>query len=119
MLISETIRIIILTTISFLVALFVTPLWFKFLKKYKFSKQLREEDGAPVFYELHKKKAGTPTAGGIIIWTTAIGLAILFGLLNYFFGGFWQYFNFIDRGETYLPLAALLGAALLGLVDDY
>jgi len=119
MVMSETIRVIILTTISFVVALFLTPFWFRFLKKYKFSKQLREEDGAPVFYELHKKKIGTPTGGGIIIWSTVILLAAFFGIMNYFFDGLWHYFNFIDRGETYLPLAALLGAALIGLFDDW
>src|SRR5690348_485101 len=103
MLLSETTRIIVLTTLSFFVALFVTPLWYKFLKKYHFDKQLREESTAPVFYELHKKKVGTPTGGGIIIWSTVIGLAVFFGIMNAIFdGGFWHYLNFINRSETYL-----------------
>jgi len=117
MLLSQSIRIIVLTTISFLAALFLTPLWFKFLKN--FGKQIREEAHTPVFHELHKNKAGTPTAGGIIIWSTVLGLAIVFGILNKLFDGVWSYFNFISRSETYLPLAALFIAAILGLMDDW
>src|SRR5258708_4519664 len=120
MLIDQSIRVIVLTTIAFFVALFVTPLWYRFLKKQNFGKQLREENGAPVFYELHKNKAGTPTGGGVIIWSTVAGLAFVFAILNYLFdSSVWRYLNFVNRAETFLPLAALLGAAFIGLVDDW
>jgi len=120
MLLAQTVRIMVLTTIAFCVALFVTPLWYRFLKKKNFAKQIREESDAPVFYELHKKKAGTPTGGGVIIWSTVIGLASIFGIMNALFDGkVWHYLNFINRAETYLPLAALLLAALIGLADDW
>ncbi len=39
--------------------------------------------------------------------------------MGYFFDGPWHYFNFISRPETYLPIAALVIAALLGLADDW
>lgn len=120
MILAETVRVIVLTTIAFFVALFVTPLWYSVLKKRHFDKQIREEGQAPVFYELHKKKAGTPTGGGVIIWSTVIGLAVVFGILNNLFdGSVWHYLNFISRSETYLPLAALLLAAVVGFVDDW
>lgn len=116
----ETIRVMVLTTIAFVVALAVTPFWYRAIKKRHFDKQIRDETAAPVFHELHKGKAGTPTGGGVIIWSTVIGLAAIFGILNKLFDGrVWHYLNFISRGETYLPLAALLGAALLGLLDDW
>lgn len=118
-LISESIRVTILTTIAFFAALLITPLWFKFLKKYKFGKQLRDATDTPVFSELHKNKAGTPTSAGIIIWTTVLGMAVIFDIFNHLFGGMWHYLNFIDRSETYLPLMALFIAALLGLFDDW
>ena len=108
MLLSEAVRVTILTTISFVIALLITPLWFKFLKNYKFGKQLRDGAETPVFAELHKNKAGTPTGGGIIIWSTVIGMAIFFDVMRHLFGGGWTYFNFVDRAETYLPIAALL-----------
>jgi len=34
-------------------------------------------------------KAGTPTSGGIIIWTTVIGMAIVFDVMRHLFGGEW------------------------------
>jgi phospho-N-acetylmuramoyl-pentapeptide-transferase len=117
---NQTVRVIVLTTIAFFVASAVTPFWQRFLKKRHFDKQLREETSAPVFYELHKKKVGTPTGGGVIIWSTVIGIAVIFGVLNKLFDGtVWHYLNFINRAETYLPLAALFGAAVIGLADDW
>src|SRR3989344_3171056 len=115
----QTIRIIILTVVAFIVALLVTPLWFKFLKNNQVKKQIRGSDQAPIFNRLHKSKEGTPTAGGIIIWSTVIGLALIFGILSLVLDGFWEYLSFINRAETYLPLAALFIAAVIGLLDDY
>lgn len=119
LLLSQAVRVMILATIAFLCAIATTPLWKKFLTKHSFSKNLRESKDAPIFYELHKKKIGVPTAAGIIIWSTVLGLAIVFDLLNHVFDGFWHYVSFVDRAETYLPLAALFLAGLLGLLDDW
>ena len=82
-------------------------------------KQIRTATNAPVYNKFHEKKAGTPTGGGIIIWSTVALLAVFFWAGHYFFDGFWSRLNFIDRSQTYLPLATLLGAALVGLVDDW
>jgi len=114
----EVIRILVLTGISFFVALFFTPVVTKILYKYKIGKQIRESASAPVYYNLHQQKAGTPTMGGVIIWISVLGLAFLFFLLSYFFGGKWNYFNVVDRAQTYLPIFAMLIAAILGLADD-
>lgn len=107
-----------LTGFAFIIALAITPFWEKVLGKLQFKKQIRKEKDAPVFYKFHNKKSGTPNSGGVIIWGTVVGMAIFFGLLS-LFGGNWSYFNFINRRETYLPLAALLIAALVGLIDDW
>jgi len=118
-LVAESIRIILITTIAFGVALFITPFCFRLLKHYRFDKQIREETSTPVFHGLHKNKVGTPTGGGVIIWLTVVGMALLFDIMSRLFGGGWSYLTFVDRGETYLPIAALLGAALIGLLDDW
>lgn len=104
---------------AFLVALIATPSWLKFIKKHHVHKQIRESDKAPIFHKFHEKKAGTPTAGGVIIWGTILGLAFTLFILAKIFGGPFEQFNFINRAETYLPLAALLLAAILGLLDDW
>ncbi len=119
MVIFEATRIMILAAMAFLVALIATPAWFKFIKKHHVRKQIRESAKAPIFHKFHEKKTGTPTAGGVIIWGTILGLALSFSLLAKIFGGPFEYLNFINRAETYLPLVALFLAAMLGLLDDW
>ncbi|OGY64373.1 MAG: phospho-N-acetylmuramoyl-pentapeptide-transferase [Candidatus Harrisonbacteria bacterium RIFCSPLOWO2_02_FULL_41_11] len=111
-------RVLGLSTISFLVAIALTPALVKFLYKFNFNKQIRSKESAPVFYGLHKNKENTPTMGGIIIWATTLGLALIFFILAQLFDGFWASLDFVDRAQTYLPIIAMLAAAALGLVDD-
>lgn len=111
-------RVLGLSTISFLVALMLTPAVVRILYRFHFNKQLRSKEQAPVFYELHKQKENTPTMGGLVIWVTVLGLAALFFILGRLFDGFWNYLSFINRAETYLPIIAMLTAALLGFLDD-
>ncbi len=117
--VAQAIRIIILIVLAFLAALAGTPFFYKWLEKHKFYKRIRTKTEAPVFNQFHQKKEGTLTGGGIIIWVTVLALAGILGTLSFFLDGFWDYLNFINRAETYLPLAALLIAALLGFLDDY
>jgi phospho-N-acetylmuramoyl-pentapeptide-transferase len=115
---SEAIKILGLTVIAFFVALTITPLIFRLLQKFGARKQIRVSEDTPIFARLHAGKAGTPTMGGTIIWLTVLGLAAIFALLSRFADGLFDHLNFLDRAQTYLPLAAMLIAALLGLVDD-
>ncbi len=114
----EAIRVITIAILAFVIALMVTPLILNLLKRFQIYKQIRTLESAPIFSKIHKAKEGTPTMGGVIIWGTVLALAILFLLLDIFFDGFFSYLNFVDRGETYLPLAALAIAAFFGLIDD-
>ena len=114
----QLIRVLGISVISFLTALGLTPLVFKLLNKYKFNKQIRASIDAPIYSQLHKKKAGTPTGGGIIIWGTVIGLALVFFLFSLVFNHIFSYLDFINRAQTYLPLAAMFIAAGFGLFDD-
>ena len=115
----QVIRVLFLSFAAFFVALAITPVFTRLLKKRQFVKaNIRPEESAPIFSRLHKNKSGTPTMGGVIIWATVIGLAVLFWVLDFLFDGFWGYLNFIDRAQTYLPLAAMLLAAVVGFADD-
>ena len=117
--VQQGVRIILFLSIAFTVALAITPLWMAFLRKYKFGKQIRDGEDTPVFTQMHQKKVGTPTAGGVIIWLTVVVMAVVFWVMAQLFDGFWGKMNFINRAETYLPLVALLFTALLGLLDDW
>ncbi|MDO8466841.1 MAG: phospho-N-acetylmuramoyl-pentapeptide-transferase [bacterium] len=118
MIVLQAVRVIGLSLVSFLVALALTPLISKLLYKFHAAKQIRSSESAPIFSSLHAKKAGTPTMGGSIIWITVLGLAMFFLILDLLFDGFWTYLSFVDRAQTYLPIAAMFIAAILGLSDD-
>ncbi|OGY62359.1 MAG: phospho-N-acetylmuramoyl-pentapeptide-transferase [Candidatus Harrisonbacteria bacterium RIFCSPHIGHO2_01_FULL_44_13] len=111
-------KILILSVLSFLIAFGITPFISRILNRFQLKKQIRTSDATPIFSKLHEKKAGTPTMGGIIIWATVLGMALLFWILSGLFDGLWGYLNFVDRAQTYLPIAAMFIAATLGLADD-
>jgi len=114
------IKILFFAALAFVTAISWTPLLTHFLYKYKLGKKIKTEGRTPVFTSLHKKKEGTPTMGGTLIWITVVFLAVLFWLLARIFngGGPLTNFNFLTRGQTLLPLGVLILAALVGLVDD-
>lgn len=111
-------RVLGLAAISFVFALAWTPVLTHFLYKYRLGKQIRTK-GVPVFAKFHKKKEGTPTMGGILIWGTVLFITLLFWLLaKTGQGTFLENFNFLTRKETLLPLGALIASALVGMGDD-
>ena len=114
----EVVRVVTISIISFILALTLTPFVLRLLAKVGAGKQIRNSQDTPIFSSLHKKKEGTPTMGGIVIWLTMLIIVGGFWLMDQFFGGFWSYLNFIDRAQTFLPLAAFFIAAGLGLFDD-
>ena len=111
-------RILGLTAISFVFALIWTPALIHFLDKYRLGKQIRT-NGTPIFAKFHKKKEGTPTMGGILVWGTVLVLTLIFwGLGQISQGTILEKLNFLTRKETLLPLGALIASALVGLGDD-
>jgi len=97
-----------LSLAAFLLAMFLTPVYTFVAYRYKFWKKQRTNsttgEALTVFNKLHANKftRNIPTMAGLI-FVTAITLVTLFNL---------------DRGQTWLPLAALIGGALVGLLDD-
>lgn len=104
---SQLISTFLLTTLSFVLAMALTPLLTHYLYKYRLAQKLRAQswDGtsADVYLTMHKHKAGTPTMGGLLIWVTAAALTFGFNL---------------SRSQTWLPLFVLITAGCLGLIDD-
>ena len=102
------IRIFWLSVMAFVVAMLITPAWTEVLYHYKLGKKIRDTavtgEKAVFYAENHKKKEGTPTMGGVLIWGTTAILTLLF--------------NF-HRETTWLPLFALVAAGVLGLIDDF
>jgi phospho-N-acetylmuramoyl-pentapeptide-transferase len=94
---------------AFLLAMLLTPLYTYFAYRYKFWKKQRTTstlgEKLEVFTKLHANKftRNIPTMAGVIgiVSITVITLC----------------FNW-DRAQTWLPLAALLGGGIVGLLDD-
>ncbi len=114
------IRILFFTALAFVFSILLTPILTHFLYKYKLGKKIRNNGQTPVFSKMHAHKAGTPTMGGILIWATVLIFSLLFFYLAKLFPGpLFRELNFLSRGETLLPLGALVITALVGLFDDW
>lgn len=110
-----------IAALCFVIALAMTPPLIRLLRRFKMGKSIREAVHAPIMNAFHKAKAGTPTMGGIVIWASVFLVAFVLA------GACWVMgegsvacrASFLSRGQTWLPLALMGGAALIGLVDDY
>jgi phospho-N-acetylmuramoyl-pentapeptide-transferase len=108
------------SAITFFLTLWLTPLYLKLAKKMKLGKQIRDDamsgEKASIFSEMHAKKSGTPTMGGLIMWGS-VTLVILFSRLLALLGI--TPHSLLQRGQVYLPLFTLIAVGLLGAVDDW
>lgn len=106
----QLITVFLLSVGSFILGMALTPVYTYFAYKYRFWKQQRQNstDGKllQVFNKLHAKKfqRHIPTMAGIISLVSITAVTLLFNL---------------DRAQTYLPLAALLGGGVVGIIDDF
>ena len=92
-------EVLIAGTASLLICVFLSPKFIEFLRAREFGQQIREEGP-----QEHHAKAGTPTMGGIIIFTA---IAVPFLLLT-------------DRDARSLTVFGVaVACALLGFADDY
>jgi len=94
---------------AFMLAMLLTPVYTLVAYKYKFWKKQRTisttGEKLEVFTKLHanKFKRNIPTMAGVVFIIAIIVMTLFFNL---------------DRGQTWLPIAALIGGALVGLLDD-
>jgi phospho-N-acetylmuramoyl-pentapeptide-transferase len=105
----ELTRILALGFFSFVLSMLITPIYTSVAYKYQWWKQQRTEawsgGTATVYQQLHaaKHKRNIPTMAGLI-FVLSISIVTLTGNLT--------------RGQTWLPLAGLVAAAAIGLIDD-
>ncbi len=102
-------HILFLSVVTFLLAMFLTPTYTYFAYRYKFWKKQRSAsttgEKLEVFTKLHaaKFRRNIPTMAGII---GVVAIAVVTVCFN------------LDRTQTWLPFAALVGGAAVGLLDD-
>src|SRR3989344_5054030 len=103
------IRILLLGFFSFLISMIVTPLYTTLAYDRQWWKKPRTTavtgEKATVFNKLHgeKHKRLIPTMAGLVFVVTVAAVTLIANL---------------ERTETWLPLAAFVGAGSVGLLDD-
>lgn len=117
------IKIWIIGTSAFVLAMLWTPLLSYVLYKYKIGIRIKKTsiDGqkAPIYHALHKDKSGTPSMGGTLVWMTVLILTGIFYFIHPFFSlKIITRLDFLSRSQTWLPLFALISTAVVGGFDD-
>lgn len=103
------IHILLLGALGFLLSMLITPLYTTMAYRGEWWKKPRTNattgEKAKIFTKLHavKHQRNIPTMAGIIFVLTVTIVTLFFNL---------------SREETWLPLAAFVGAASVGLIDD-
>ncbi len=101
--------ILLLSAAAFVLGMLLTPIYTYFAYRYKFWKRQRTTstngEKLKVFLKLHKEKfeRNIPTMAGMITVISVASVTLAFNM---------------DRAETWLPLAALIGGGFVGLIDD-
>lgn len=99
----------VLSVAAFLIAMLLTPIYTTIAYRYKFWKKQRTTsttgEALEIFTKLHADKftRHIPTMAGMIGFVSIAAVTVATNL---------------DRAETWLPLASLLGGGFVGIVDD-
>ncbi len=107
---STVIRILLLSSLSFMLTTLITPLYTTLAYRWQFWKRQRTDawsgGEAKVYAKLHeaKHKRNIPTMAGAVF---VLAITIVTLIAN------------LDRSETWLPLAGMVGSGAIGLVDDW
>jgi phospho-N-acetylmuramoyl-pentapeptide-transferase len=92
-------KVLVAGAASLLICLFLSPRFIEFIRRREFGQNIREEGP-----QGHQQKAGTPTMGGIIIFTA---IAVPFLVLSH------------RSWPSMAVFGAAFGAAVLGFADDW
>ena len=103
-------QVLLLGFLAFIVSMLLTPIYTKIAFRGEWWKKQRSEawsgGEASVYKQLHaeKHKRNIPTMAGVV-FVMSVFLVTIF--LN------------LDRGQTWLPLAGMVGSGLIGFIDDW
>lgn len=114
------------SVLSFLIGMLITPAFTKYFYKYRLWKRASRLDNdvemSDAFKKIHNEQVevGTPRVGGIIIWmATLVVILGMFILSKFVQDPVLKRLDFLSRGQTLLPLAALFFGGLFGLFEDF
>lgn len=120
------IKIFVPTAIAFTFGILITPVVTHYLYKFKVWKKRGGKtalDGkeATQFNRLKKEEEiRTPRMGGIIIWASVLLTVVLLWILNILFPNtIFSDLDFVNRSQTWIPIAALIVGAGIGFLNDF
>lgn len=123
------IKVFIPAAATFAIGILFAPILTHYLYKYKIWKKVVGKtalDGsdATEFIKLRENlhtntETRTPRMGGILIWATVLFVTLgLWGLAQILPFPFIQKLDFFSRGQTWIPLFALVAGAVIGFIND-
>lgn len=125
MILFDAARVLIPFVATFAAGIVLAPLLTFYLYKHKVWKKkggkgkgLGDDAGTPLFDQMHgERETHTPRMGGILIWGSVVTVAAVLILLSFVDPTFAE-LDFVNRGQTWLPLFGLLFGAALGFAND-
>jgi phospho-N-acetylmuramoyl-pentapeptide-transferase len=120
------IKVLLPAFLAFAFGIMLTPLLTHYMYKYKmWKKRSRSSENNHLmsadFQKIHNEagETSTPRPGGVVIWLSVLFVVCVVSLLAFLFpNDISSRLNFLSRNQTLLPLAALLFASIIGLIDD-
>jgi len=120
---SDILKIIFPTILTFFIGLSITPFFTKHFLRHKMWKKSprTQADTSETFNNIHNtdREINTPRLGGVIVWSSVLFTVCVIYLLSLVFpSNLTLKLNFFSRSQTLVPLAAFFFAAFVGLADD-
>lgn len=114
-----------LSAFTFFLAILLTPVFTRYLYKYKLWKKVPRSDFnnhvSDDFKKIHNAEGetNTPRIGGMIIWVCVLLTSVgMWAISKIFPSELSEKLNFLSKNQTWLPLFVLLSASVVGLIDD-
>ncbi len=117
-------RVLVPFVTTFCVGIALAPVLTNYLYKHrvwkkKGGKQALDGTTAVEFNKLHEEREQvTPRMGGILIWGSVFVMAVVTSVLAMLSREYFSSIDFVDRSQTWLPLAGLLAGGIVGFFDD-
>lgn len=120
------IKVFLPSVLAFIIGITITPFLTRYFYQFKLWKRVSRLDNdeamSDAFKKIHDEKTetGTPRVGGIIIWVSTLAVILgMFVLSKLVDDPVLRRLDFLSRGQTLLPLAALFFGSLFGLFEDF
>lgn len=118
-------KVVVPSVLTFFLGILITPFFTDFFYKYKMWKKSPRTEAGDIttddFAKIHNTtgELSTPRIGGVIIWVSVLlTVFVIYFLAKIYPTELTLKLNFFSRSQTLIPLATLILASLIGLVDD-